>query len=138
VYFKYKEKQHNDQTYFYQLPSKGYIIFSMSQPPNYGFMFETIFDNAEIFKIPRKHFTPIFAMARSSGWVAHWHEQVRHNRIFRPTQIYTGAGATESKTPRTMLCLSCVATSLKPKCVVFSIRNLYIIISGRYRSSGTF
>jgi citrate synthase len=47
---------------------------------------------AEIFKIPRKHFTPIFAMARSSGWVAHWHEQVRHNRIFRPTQIYTGAG----------------------------------------------
>ncbi len=45
----------------------------------------------EIFKIPRKHFTPIFAMARSSGWVAHWHEQVAHNRIFRPTQIYTGA-----------------------------------------------
>jgi citrate synthase len=46
---------------------------------------------AEIFKIPRKHFTPIFAMARSSGWVAHWHEQVAHNRIFRPTQIYTGS-----------------------------------------------
>ncbi len=45
----------------------------------------------EIFEIPRKHFTPIFAMARSSGWVAHWHEQVAHNRIFRPTQIYTGA-----------------------------------------------
>lgn len=45
----------------------------------------------EIFKIPRKYFTPIFAMARSAGWVAHWHEQVAHNRIFRPTQIYTGA-----------------------------------------------
>jgi citrate synthase len=45
----------------------------------------------EIFKIPRKYFTPIFAMARSSGWTAHWHEQVAHNRIFRPTQIYTGA-----------------------------------------------
>ncbi|KAA0454033.1 MAG: citrate synthase [Candidatus Thioglobus sp.] len=45
----------------------------------------------EIFKISKKHFTPIFAMARSSGWVAHWHEQVAHNRIFRPTQIYTGA-----------------------------------------------
>ncbi|MBA5249387.1 MAG: citrate synthase [Gammaproteobacteria bacterium] len=45
----------------------------------------------EIFKIPRKYFTPIFAMARSSGWVAHWHEQVAHNRIFRPTQIYTGS-----------------------------------------------
>ncbi len=46
---------------------------------------------AEIFKINKQHFTPIFAMARSSGWTAHWHEQVAHNRIFRPTQIYTGA-----------------------------------------------
>ncbi len=46
---------------------------------------------AEIFKIPSKFFTPIFAMARSSGWVAHWNEQVTHNRIFRPTQIYTGS-----------------------------------------------
>lgn len=46
---------------------------------------------AEIFHIPKEHFTPIFAMARSAGWTAHWHEQVGHNRIFRPTQIYTGA-----------------------------------------------
>lgn len=46
---------------------------------------------AEIFNIPRAHFTPIFAMARSAGWAAHWHEQVGHNRIFRPTQIYTGS-----------------------------------------------
>ncbi len=47
--------------------------------------------HAEIFKIPQTQFTPIFAMARSAGWAAHWHEQVGHNRIFRPTQIYTGA-----------------------------------------------
>ncbi len=46
---------------------------------------------SEIFKIPRKHFTSIFAMARSSGWAAHWHEQVECNRIFRPTQVYIGA-----------------------------------------------
>jgi len=46
---------------------------------------------SEIFKIPKEHFTPIFAMARSAGWAAHWHEQVAHNRIFRPTQIYTGS-----------------------------------------------
>ncbi len=46
---------------------------------------------SEIFKIPKEHFTPIFAMARSAGWTAHWHEQVGHNRIFRPTQIYTGS-----------------------------------------------
>ncbi len=45
---------------------------------------------AEIFKFTKEHFTSIFAMARSAGWVAHWHEQVSHNKIFRPTQIYTG------------------------------------------------
>ena len=45
---------------------------------------------AEIFKFTKEHFTPIFAMARSAGWVAHWHEQVSHNKIFRPTQVYTG------------------------------------------------
>jgi len=45
---------------------------------------------AELFKFTKEHFTSIFAMARSAGWVAHWHEQVSHNKIFRPTQIYTG------------------------------------------------
>jgi citrate synthase len=45
---------------------------------------------AEIFKIHRQFFTPIFAIARSAGWVAHWSEQVADNRIFRPTQIYEG------------------------------------------------
>ena len=45
---------------------------------------------AEVFKFTKEHFTPIFAMARSAGWVAHWHEQVSHNKIFRPTQVYTG------------------------------------------------
>lgn len=45
---------------------------------------------SEIFNIPKQHFTPIFAVARSAGWLAHWQEQVEHNRIFRPTQIYTG------------------------------------------------
>ncbi len=40
--------------------------------------------------IPTECFTPIFAMARVSGWLAHWLEQLENNRIFRPTQIYTG------------------------------------------------
>lgn len=35
-------------------------------------------------------FTPIFAVARSAGWLAHWREQLCNNKIFRPTQIYTG------------------------------------------------
>ncbi len=41
--------------------------------------------------IPRDLFTPIFAIARVAGWLAHWKEQLGANRIYRPTQIYTGA-----------------------------------------------
>ncbi len=40
--------------------------------------------------IPRDLFTPIFAISRVAGWLAHWREQLSANRIFRPTQIYTG------------------------------------------------
>jgi len=35
-------------------------------------------------------FTPIFAVARVVGWLAHWLEQIKDNRIFRPEQIYVG------------------------------------------------
>ncbi|MET0515591.1 MAG: citrate synthase [Nitrospiraceae bacterium] len=35
-------------------------------------------------------FTPVFAMARVSGWLAHWLEQLRENKLFRPDQIYAG------------------------------------------------
>ncbi len=40
--------------------------------------------------IPSDCFTPIFAIARVPGWLAHWLEQLENNRIFRPTQIYSG------------------------------------------------
>jgi citrate synthase len=40
--------------------------------------------------IPTDLFTPIFAIARVAGWLAHWKEQLEANRIFRPTQIYNG------------------------------------------------
>jgi citrate synthase len=40
--------------------------------------------------IPRDVFTPVFAIARVAGWLAHWLEQLKHNRIFRPEQIYVG------------------------------------------------
>ena len=35
-------------------------------------------------------FTPMFAMARVAGWLAHWFEQLRENKLFRPDQIYSG------------------------------------------------
>lgn len=41
--------------------------------------------------IPTDLFTPVFAIARVAGWLAHWKEQLEANRIFRPTQVYTGS-----------------------------------------------
>ena len=35
-------------------------------------------------------FTPFFAIARISGWGSHWSEQLKNNRIYRPTQQYVG------------------------------------------------
>lgn len=35
-------------------------------------------------------FTPVFAISRVSGWLAHWQEQMVNNRIYRPGQIYVG------------------------------------------------
>ena len=40
--------------------------------------------------IPADQFTTIFAVSRTAGWLAHWREQLGDNRIFRPTQVYTG------------------------------------------------
>lgn len=42
--------------------------------------------------IPRNMFTVMFAIARTTGWVAHWMEMISDpkQRIGRPRQIYTG------------------------------------------------
>jgi len=42
--------------------------------------------------IPMEMFTVIFALARTSGWIAQWHEMLSQEdlRIGRPRQLYTG------------------------------------------------
>jgi citrate synthase len=40
--------------------------------------------------IPKPFFTPIFALARISGWVASVDEYTEHNRLLRPTARYVG------------------------------------------------
>jgi citrate synthase len=58
-----------------------------------------LFPNVDLFSgcvfaaldIPIDFFTPIFAASRTAGWVVHLQEQwASGNRIFRPTQIYSG------------------------------------------------
>ncbi len=57
-----------------------------------------LFCNADFFHasayhfmgIPTELFTPIFVMARVSGWTAHVKEQRANNRIIRPSADYTG------------------------------------------------
>jgi citrate synthase len=55
--------------------------------PNVDFYSGIIYD---ALGIPRDLFTPIFAIARVAGWLAHWLEQLTNNRIYRPEQIYVG------------------------------------------------
>jgi citrate synthase len=55
--------------------------------PNVDFYSGIVYQN---LGIPRDLFTPIFAIARVVGWLSHWLEQLKNNRIFRPEQIYVG------------------------------------------------
>lgn len=48
--------------------------------------------------IPLNMFTVIFALGRTSGWLAHWHEMIGDkSRIGRPRQLYTGAAKRDYK-----------------------------------------
>ena len=55
--------------------------------PNVDFYSGIVYNKLDV---PTDLFTPIFAISRIAGWMAHWLEQMRHNRLFRPTQVYTG------------------------------------------------
>lgn len=55
--------------------------------PNVDFYSASVYTYMDI---PRDLFTPIFAMSRVSGWIAHILEQYANNRLIRPRAEYTG------------------------------------------------
>ena len=55
--------------------------------PNVDFYSGIIYDK---MGIDVDLFTPLFAISRVSGWLAHWLEQLRENMLFRPDHIYSG------------------------------------------------
>jgi citrate synthase len=87
-----------------------HVFAEMSRPKMYEIAIETervaagilgpkgIYPNVDFYSgivyaslgIPRDLFTPIFAIARVVGWLSHWLEQLKNNRIFRPEQVYVG------------------------------------------------
>jgi citrate synthase len=44
----------------------------------------------EMLGLPTDLFTPMYAVARVAGWLAHLFEQMENNRMFRPSQIWEG------------------------------------------------
>jgi len=56
--------------------------------PNVDFFSGAVYS---LLGIPTILFTPVFAIARVSGWLAHILEQRKDNRLYRPASLYTGA-----------------------------------------------
>lgn len=56
-------------------------------PPNVDFYSASVYHS---LGIDHDLFTPIFAVSRMSGWIAHILEQYDNNRLIRPRADYTG------------------------------------------------
>ena len=65
-----------------RMEKKGKPIY-----PNVDFFSGAVYT---LLGIERNLFTPIFAAARSAGWLAHILEQRKDNRLFRPKALFVG------------------------------------------------
>jgi citrate synthase len=71
-----------EQVFREKMEEKGKPIY-----PNVDFFSGAVY---RLLGIHPLLFTPLFAMARVSGWLAHILEQRQDNRIFRPKSLYVG------------------------------------------------
>jgi citrate synthase len=71
-----------EQVFGDRMKDKGKPIY-----PNVDFFSGALY---RLLGIPTVLFTPIFAVARVAGWLAHVLEQREDNRIYRPKSLYVG------------------------------------------------
>jgi citrate synthase len=74
--------KHLESRFRARMEEKGKPIY-----PNVDFFSGAVYT---LLGIPKELFTPIFAAARASGWLAHILEQRKDNRIYRPKCLYAG------------------------------------------------
>jgi citrate synthase len=65
-----------------RMEEKGKPIY-----PNVDFFSGAVY---RLLGIPKILFTPIFAISRVAGWLAHILEQRKDNRLYRPKSLYSG------------------------------------------------
>ena len=66
---------------------RALMVSKKNLHPNVDFYSATVYYS---LGIPTDLFTPLFAIARTSGWTAHVLEQLADNRLIRPKSLYDG------------------------------------------------
>jgi citrate synthase len=76
---------------YYEMSVKVEEVFTSNKglPPNVDFYSASVYHS---LGIDHDLFTPIFAVSRVSGWLAHILEQYSNNRLIRPRADYVGPG----------------------------------------------
>ncbi|QPC47204.1 citrate synthase [Mangrovibacillus cuniculi] len=79
------------EPHWYEMSVKIEEIFTAEKklPPNVDFYSASVYHS---LGIDHDLFTPIFAVSRVSGWLAHILEQYDNNRLIRPRADYNGPG----------------------------------------------
>lgn len=79
------------EPHWYQMSTEieAIVTGEKNLPPNVDFYSASVYHS---LGIDHDLFTPIFAVSRVSGWLAHILEQYENNRLIRPRAEYTGPG----------------------------------------------
>ncbi|OES44158.1 citrate synthase [Domibacillus iocasae] len=81
------EQNGEPELYNMSIEIEELVTGSKNLPPNVDFYSASVYHS---LGIEHDLFTPIFAVSRASGWIAHILEQYANNRLIRPRAEYTG------------------------------------------------